>query len=301
MQTTNRTEIQTGLLMMIAAMLLIPFTDAIAKGMSASLSGGQVTWGRFFFQTVILLPFMIGARSFRPKGRLWHQALRGILIATATLLFFSSLKHMPLADTVAIFFLEPFILIILSIVILREKVGWRRIAAVLVGFCGAMIIIQPSYAIFGIWALLPVGSAIAFAFYLISTRQLAAEETALTMQFYAGLFGCLYMSAMLFIGDQSAIDFLIPTMPDGFEWGMLFLCGAIATISHLLIVHAVNRVGTTMVAPFQYFEIISATLLGLLFFGDFPDLFTWVGIALIIGSGLYVFFRERQLAGAQIS
>lgn len=107
MQTPARADIQTGLLMMIAAMLLIPFTDALAKGMSATLSGGQVTWARFFFQTLILLPFMISAQNFKPKGKLWHQALRGILIATATMFFFSSLKHMPLADTVAIFFSNP--------------------------------------------------------------------------------------------------------------------------------------------------------------------------------------------------
>lgn len=285
--------------MLVCAMLILPGIDAIAKSMSGSVSSGQVTWSRFLFQTMFLFPIVLataGLGGFRVGKAIWMHAARGFLIATATLFFFTALNTLPLADTIAIFFVEPFILTLLSVVVLRERIGWRRFAAVSVGFIGALIIIRPSYQVFGLAALLPVGAACAFSVYIILTRLLVQGGSPITMQFYAGVFGFLTMSAGLAYGTATDTAILSFDWPSTEEWLMLAALGAIATTGHMLIVLAVGRIGASLMAPFQYLEIISATILGYLVFGDFPDRMTWLGVVIIIASGLYVFYRERKLA-----
>lgn len=282
--------------MLVLAMLIIPGIDAISKSLTGFISPGQVTWSRFFFQTLILLPFVMFNGGLMVGRAIWGHAARGFLIACATLMFFSSLAKLPLADAISIFFVEPFILTLLSAVVLRERVGWRRLSAVFVGFCGALIIIRPSYEVFGLTALLPIGAACAFSVYIILTRILVQGGSAITMQFYAGVFGCLTMSIALWYGAETETAVVLPVWPTMGEWGFLAALGLIGTAAHMLIVLAVRRIGAGLMAPFQYLEIISATILGLVFFGDFPDAMTWLGIAIIISSGLYVFYRERKLA-----
>jgi drug/metabolite transporter (DMT)-like permease len=296
MTLSPQKNVQSGLLMMVGAMLFIPLSDALAKYLTSDMSSGQIACGRFFFQALILLPFVLKSGEIKPRGPIWKHAALGIFLSFSALLFFTSLKVLPLANAIAIFFIEPFILIVLSAIILREKVGWRRILAVSVGFVGALIIIQPSYAIFGLSALLPACAATTFALYLITSRNMTSQSSAVAMQFSTGIFGFLFLSLCLGFGYGTETDFLTPSTPDLFEFSLLMSIGVIATLSHLLIINSVKRVGTAMIAPFQYIEIVSATLFGLLFFGDFPGSTTWLGIALIIGSGLYVFYREQQLA-----
>ncbi len=282
--------------MLVTAMLILPGIDAIAKSVSGSIAAGQVSWSRFFFQILILLPFVVRGGGLRVGRRIWVHAARGILISTATLMFFASLAKLPLADAISIFFVEPFILTLLSAVVLRERVGWRRLAAVFVGFCGAMIIIRPSYQIFGLTALLPMGAALMFAIYIILSRLLVHEGSAVAMQFYAGVFGCITMSLALWVGAETGVAVLTPVWPSTIEWVLLGGLGCIATGGHMLIMLAIRRVGAGLIAPFQYLEIISSVILGLVFFGDFPDALTWLGIAIIVSSGLFVFYRERKLA-----
>jgi S-adenosylmethionine uptake transporter len=297
--TSTRRDLHEGVLLMVLGMLLLPGIDAIAKGLSGSVSPGQVAWSRFLFQGLILLPFVLRFGGLRVGRKLWVHAARGFLIALATLLFFASLGELPLADAISIFFVEPFILTLLSALLLGERIGWRRLLAVGVGFCGALIIIRPSYAVFGPTALLPMGAALSFAFYVVLTRLLVREGSAVIMQFYAGIFGMLTMTVALGVGFEVGVAALVPQWPSAGEWMLLALLGVIATSGHMLVVLAIRQVGASMVAPFQYLEIISATLLGLVFFGDFPDTTTWLGVGVIIASGLFVFFRERQLATAQ--
>ncbi|NQV45835.1 MAG: DMT family transporter [Rhodospirillales bacterium] len=292
----NRSQLQTGMIMLVCAMLILPGIDAIAKGLSDTIAPGQIAWSRFFFQIIILLPFVIRDGGLWVGRKIWAHAARGFLIGIATLMFFASLAKLPLADAISIFFVEPFILTLLSAVVLGEKVGWRRLAAISVGFCGALIIIRPSYEVFGLTALLPMGAALAFSVYIILSRSLVREGSAITMQFYAGIFGCLTLSLALFFGGGAGIAVLTPVWPTLTEWALLFALGCIATGGHMLIMLAIRRIDAGLIAPFQYLEIISSVILGLVFFGDFPDTMTWVGIAIIIASGLYVFYRERKIA-----
>ncbi len=284
------------MVLMIIAMLILPGIDAIAKWLSPTIAAGQIAWSRFFFQTLLMLPLF-----FRVPGRVlgpdrWLHAARGALIALATLLFFAALKFLPVADAIAIFFVEPLFLTLLAALFLGETLGWRRLSAVGVGLAGALLVIRPNFHAFGWAAALPLGTAGCFAVYLIITRQLAQREDPVRMQFYAGVFGALVMSAALGFGALADAPVLIAVWPSVTEWALLAGLGLIATTGHLLVVHAFKRAPAGILAPFQYVEIIGATVLGLVIFGDFPDLLTWCGVAVIVASGIYVFHRERTLA-----
>ena len=284
------------MVLMILAMLMLPGIDAMAKLVSGSISAGQAAWARFFFQVVLLAPFALWHGQLRWSAHLWAHAARGFLIALATLLFFSALKVMPLADAIAIFFVQPFIVTLLAAVLLGEAFGWRRMLAIAIGFLGALLIIKPSYDVFGSTALLPVGTAFSFALYVILTRWLVQTVSPLSMQFLAGIFGLLTMTIALAIGSAFDIDVVTPVWPTTTEWQLLALLGIIATTGHVLVVMAYARASVAVLAPFQYLEIVSSTTLGFLLFKDLPDPLTWVGIAIIVASGLFVFYRERRLS-----
>lgn len=303
LKTRNRNHIQDrrslrrGVLMMVTAMLILPGIDAIAKYMSGQLSPGQLSWGRFVFQSIFLFGFVVAGSGFHIGRNLWILIGRGCLIAIGTVLFFIAVSHMPLADTMAIFFVEPLILTLLAPVFLKEQVGWRRLAAVAAGLFGSLLVIQPSFNAFGFFALLPVFAAIAFAFYIILTRKLTRDINTFTIQFYAGIFGALLMSGALVVGTSVAFEALTFKWPSPTEWLWMAALAAIATVGHLLIVQSVRYVGASMIAPFQYLEIVSATTLGFAIFGDFPGPAVWAGIAVIIVAGLYVFHREQVQLG----
>ncbi len=287
-------HIQTAMIMMTIAMLFMPIVDSIAKWMSDSIPAGQVTWGRFLFQTLLMLPFVL-----RLPGKLFISGVlvhiaRGTTLAVATLLFFAALKFLPIADAIAIFFVEPLLVTLLAAVFLKEKVGWRRLSAISVGLIGAQLIIRPNFEQFGWPAALPLGAALSFAFYILLTRSVSQREDPVAMQFYAGFFGFIFMSVALLLGDNFSVPALSAFWPTSFEWLLLFIVGLIATVAHFLVVQSFKHAPVSVLAPFQYLEIISATILGLVIFGDFPDRLTWTGITIIIASGLFVFHCERK-------
>lgn len=287
-----------GMAIMAVCMLILPLMDAIAKYMATfeSMSPGQVTFYRFFFQLVCVLPLaaVTGAAVFRAK-RPWMNLLRGVLHAGASLMFFVAVKYMPLADVFAIYFVEPFMLTMMSAIFLREKVGWRRWLAILVGFGGAMVVIQPSYAIFGWTALLPIACAFLFTLYLFLNRAIGDADSPLVMQTMAGIGGTIFTGVALVIGNGMAAADFAPSLPS--SWLGLFLLillGSISGYMHLLVVRAFRLAPLSLLAPFQYFEIISATVLGYALFGDFPTASKWLGILIIVASGLFIIWRERS-------
>jgi S-adenosylmethionine uptake transporter len=291
-------DVEKGMLAMTLAMLMVPGMDAIAKALSDTVPAAQVAWSRFLFQSAIMLPILLIWRRdvLKTRMQIGPQALRGALMATAATCFFWSLKYLPLADAIAIFFVEPLILTLFSALFLGEPIGWRRISAVTVGFLGALIVIRPSWEIFGWPALLPLAAACCFAGYLTLTRYLAPKHSAVGMQLWAGVFGALVLTVVLGVGAVVEAPAADPVWPTAREWGLLAVMGVFGTLAHIMVVYAFRQAAAGVLAPFQYLEIISATLLGLLIFGDFPDAVTWLGTAVIVGSGLYVYHRERRLA-----
>ena len=284
-----------AMVMMIGAMLALPGIDAIAKWLAGSISSGQVTMSRFLFQVLLMLPLLIRIREPWQVSDLWLHASRGFFIAMATLLFFTGLAWLPIADAIAIFFIEPMLVTLLSMVFLGESVGWRRISAIAIGFIGAMVIIRPTFAEVGWPALFPVGAAACFAFYIILTRKMAPGENPVRLQFLGGLFALLVMVIALLIGAAEDIPVLESVWPTPFQWFLLATLGVIGAGCHLLVVYAYGLAPVSILAPFQYVEIIGATILGLVVFGDFPDLLTWFGVSIIVGSGIYIFHRESKL------
>ncbi|MGY5804142.1 DMT family transporter [Rhizobium sp. LEGMi12c] len=287
-----------GMTIMASAMILLPTMDAIAKYMASfeGMSPGQVTFYRFFFQLVCMLPMlatMAGRSAFSAK-RPWMNLLRGALHGAASLLFFAAVKYMPLADVFAIYFVEPFMLTALSALFLGDKVGWRRWLAIVIGFVGAMIVIQPSFEIFGLKALLPVACAFLFALYLFMNRAVGEADSPMTMQVMAGVGGTLFMSVTLLAGASAGIADFEPSLPASvLGLVLLLILGSISGYAHMLVVRAFRLAPLSLLAPFQYFEIISATILGYAIFGDFPNLSKWIGIAIIVSSGLFIIWRER--------
>ena len=288
------------MLLMVTAMLLVPAMDAVAKYLAAVLVPAQIALARFAFQVVFMAPLAVGRPFAIGPGDLWLHGLRGVLLALATAAFFAALAVMPMAETIAIFFVEPLLLSLLAGVLLKEGIGWRRIVAILVGFAGALLIVRPGLDLFGWAATLPLLAALLFALYLVTTRVLAQRTDAVTLQLTAGLAGTGTMAVLLAGGWALGVPALTPTWPSASAWFWLAVLGLIATVSHLMIVHAFKRAPAAILAPFQYLEIGAAVAWGYLVFGDLPQPLTWLGIAIITGSGLYVFHRERRRAMASV-
>jgi len=293
--TQDRTTL--GILFMIGFAMIAPVMDAFAKATPAYIPVMQILAFRFGIQLLALLPIAVAWKMMhRPDLReCGLHMIRALLIVVATGLFFTAVRYMPIANAIAIFFVEPFILTLLGGLILREEVGPRRIIACIVGFAGAILVIQPSFQDLGIVALFPLGTALCFAFYMIMTRQMAKRIHPIALQSYTAFAACVIVLPLLVIFDGSGNELLDPAMPYGFAIVTLIGVGVVSTLSHLCISFALRLAPAATIAPLQYLEIVAATALGYWVFDDFPDALTWLGISIIIASGLFVFMRERIL------
>jgi len=237
----------------------------------------------------------------RTQGTWFNRALnfqiaRGALIAIATLFLFAGLTYLPLADAFAIYFVEPLLVTLLSDFVFKDGISWRKLSAVAVGFVGALIIIKPTFSEIGYPALFSVFSALYFSLYIVLTRHLVKSEDPIRIRFFSGIFGCLVMGIALFFGEHYDVEVFSFSSPTKFHWMLLVAKGLTDAVVHLLVTYAYKVASIGELAPFQYIEIIGATILGFMIFGDFSDLVTWLGIARIVGSGMYVFHREAKVA-----
>ncbi len=286
-----------GIILMVGFSLIAPLMDSFAKLIGDAVAVAQIVATRFAAQAILLLPLAaLMGWLHRPNGHeITLHLLRSFLLMVATGFFFTAIRYMPIADAIAIFFVEPFILTLLGGMILGEQVGPRRYVACAVGFGGALFIIQPSFQELGGIALLPLVTALCFAFYMILTRRMATRMHPITLQAYTGLAALVIALPLLFAFDGSGIAPLDPAWPAPRELRLLAALGLVATLSHICISFALSLAPASVLAPLQYIEIVGATLFGYYIFGDIPDGMTFLGIALIVGSGLYVFVRERNL------
>ncbi|MCA1439608.1 DMT family transporter [Ensifer sp. IC4062] len=294
---TGHDRVSYGLTLMVIAVLISPLIDIFAKLAIATVPSAEITAVRFLLQVVFILPVVLVRRTLFDLT--WRKsalhALRGGLLVLTMLSFITTLKVMEVADAIAIFFVEPIILTILGSIFLKETIGWRRYTACAVGFFGALLVIQPSMQEVGLIALLPIVSAFALAVFLLVTRMVAQNEDPWSMQFHAGIWGGLFCLVLLSFGEGSGSSVFDPVWPEGNAWPYLLGVGVSATISGVLGVYAYRAAPASVLAPLQYLEIVSATIFGWLVFGDLPDALKWLGIAIIIGSGLYIIWRERRV------
>lgn len=288
-----------GILQICIGMLIIPVLDVFAKLLGGTLSPVEVTFSRFVVQALLMAPFVIYLKLWRiPPGTLVLQAARGILLALATVFFFAALKHLPLAEAISIFFVQPIILTVISAFFLGEIIRARRIIAIIVGLIGTMIILQPSFLAFGQPAIYPLGSAVAMAVYMALTRKISGQVHPFQMQFVVGVVAMLFLGTLLLVGGVLGVPGTEFLMPNSTQIMWIIGMGLAATIGHAFIVWAMANAPASLLAPFAYVEIIGATSLGYLVFDDVPANSTVLGVTIIIASGVYLFHRERKMTTA---
>lgn len=301
MQTpANQTR---GIQFMLVGSMLLPFMDAAAKTLGETLGSSTIVLARFAFQTLFLLPF-VWHKLYIPRAtELILHIKRALGLSVATLLFFTSIQVMPIVDALAVFFVMPLIVTLLAPWVLGETVGWRRIAAVAIGLIGAVLIIKPGHALFGIHALLPLGTALSFSFYLMYTRKLARSNEeggaepvpAIMMQFWSGLIGTILIFVTILVLQPLDLPVFNLIWPESWQWQRLVLVGLIAAIGHLILTAAFKYADASILAPFQYVELIIAALLGWYLFDDIPTATTVIGTLILVASGMYIFRRENLL------
>ncbi len=282
-----------GILLMLGAMMVVPVMDGIAKSLSTHYPVIQVVWARYFFHFAWLLPLVLrryGLRSLIPD-RLTLQLVRSLFLMASTGLFFAAISRIAIPDALALIFVSPFVVTILSAWLLGETVGPRRWSAVVFGFIGALIIIRPGFGVFDWASILALGAGCCYAGYIVTTRALSAGGSApLVTLAFTGLVGSLLLTPI------AAPTWVVPSITD---WGWMLAMGAIAAGGHYMIIAALRFAPASLLAPYSYSEMLSATVVGYVGFGDFPDRWTWVGVAVIVISGLYIGWRERRRARRQ--
>jgi len=291
-------RILAGVALMLGFCLTAPLLDVMAKLASATVPVGQITAARFVVQCVLMAPFIwvMGLSLRVARGQWLALLLRAVLLLAATFCFIAAISVMPLADALAIVFVAPFIVLLVGKFYLSEDVGPRRVGAAAVGFLGVLFVIQPSFAAFGLVALFPIGTAVAFAFYILVTRGLSRRIHPVTLQFHTGLIASLFCLPVMILAQGSGADLLDPVWPEGVVWLWLLGVGFFAALSHMMMTYALSLAPSATLAPLQYLELPVATLLGYLVFRDFPNALTLIGIAIIIGAGMYMIHRERVTA-----
>lgn len=286
-----------GILLMLGFCVAAPLGDAMAK-LLATLPVLLLGYLRFAMQVGFMLPFALRTgQSLRLRGRVLRLVvIRTLLHIFGILCMYTALRFMPLAETVAIAFFMPFVLLLFGWLWLGEEVGPRRLAACAVGFVGTMMVIQPTFAEVGWPALLPLGVAFGFALFMLTTRAVAHEVDPFVLQVSSGLIAMVVMTPMLLAGHLMGGEALALRWPQGQEWGLLLLLGLIGSGSHLLMSWSLKFAPTTTLAPMQYLEIPASTLIGWAIFGQLPNGLAAVGIAVTVAAGLYVIWREQMAA-----
>jgi S-adenosylmethionine uptake transporter len=292
-----------GLGLMVLSVLITPLVDVFSKLATQTMPSSEISFARFVFQVLFMLPVLIVRRTWpRPT---WHNTrmhmLRGGVLCLSMLSFVATLRYMEVADAVAIFFVEPIMLTILSSIFLKETIGWRRYAACGIGFFGAMLVVQPSFQEVGGVAFLPLITALCVAIFAILTRMLARHQDPFVIQVETGCWAALYSGVIMVVVHSFDPATFAVVWPDttGFIW--LLGTGFTAAIGGILGVFAYRAAPASTLAPLQYLEIVTATLFGWLVFGALPNALKWLGIVIIIGSGLYIIWRERRHASKPVS
>ena len=276
-----------GVALILGAMAILPFLDVCAKFLGQQgVPVMQTVWARMAISALLTLPF---ALREVPLPGLWPErpalhAVRGSLIAASTFFFFAALKFLPIADTLAIFFIQPVLIVVLSALILREAVGPRRWLAVAAGFIGVLVIIRPGLKEFNPGVVLALCSGLCFASYIIMTRKISGQASALMTTFHSSLMSALVLTVLLPFFWQ-------PVSPQ--HMILMGLVGLIAVIGHYMITRAYGFAEASLLAPLAYTEMITAVAAGWYFFGDFPDHWTFIGVAILIACAIYISWRER--------
>ena len=275
-----------GILWQIIGMLFFGSMDAVSKHLTSSLPVIEILWVRYLFFALfgfLLAVHYSGLRGLRTSIPVL-QIARGLALVFEIVLFTYAFRYLPLADAHVMAASVPLIVLALAVPILKERVGHRRWFAVVLGFLGVLIILRPG---FGNWQpilFLPLLGAFGFAVYLVLTRMAAKFDTIGTSAFYTGVVGLSVLTIFL------PLEWKTPTIE---EWGWLLLASVLGLCGHISVIKALSMAEASVLQPFFYVVLVWATFLGFLIFDDIPDFITIIGACIIVGSGLYAWYRER--------
>ena len=268
-----------------SAWMIVPIMDAFAKYLSNSMNVFQIAWARYFFSAFFTLSLMI---LFYRKTIVWSknpklQLIRGFVLAFSTLCFFYSISIISLPKALTLAFVAPITCTAFSPIFLNEKVGIRRWSAVLVGFLGALIVIRPGFIEVNLATIAAVTCGVCYGFYFIITRKLSTSDNSLLTLLFTSVVGLLIMSVFaLFVWVKPSFN----------EWIIMALIGLIASIAHLFIIISLKYADASKLAPLGYTEIITNIIISYYFFNELADNWTYLGLFIIVLSGLYIFKRE---------
>lgn len=278
-----------GVLTMLLGCFMFAANDAMGKWLMATFSVGQVLLLRSFGAFIVLGPMLttVSAKSFFKPKRPWLIFWRVAFATIDTTLFYVALQHnMPLADVMTFYMAGPIYVAAVSHFFLDEKIGWRRALAIFIGFIGVLIALRPSAAMFSWPAIYAILGSFGFAMVIVFSRIL--KDTSDTVLVTWQTFAALLVGLVLTVHQWQN-----PTM---IEWGAMALLGIVSCGGHLLISRAAKMAPATVLAPLQYTLLLWAIIFGIIFFGDYPDIYIIVGAVIIIFAGLFIFHRKRVVA-----
>lgn len=277
-----------GVLFMCIACALFPIMNGIVKLLAATYEPQQIVWFRIVSHLVLVaVVFMprMGLGLLRTR-RIGTQFVSSVMMLLSTLFFFSAVKSIPVAEAISITFVAPLAVVLLAWPLLGERITWFRMAAVIVGFSGVLIVIRPGSAVFQWASLLLLCSAMCYAIYQILIRRLAGIDAPATSIFYSVLLGAVIMSIWLP---------LVWKMPTSWtDWALLCSLGVFGALGHYCVAKAMTYASANFVAPFNYTQMIGSVIVGYFMFAEVPDFYTWLGTAVVVGAGLMVGWQGRR-------
>ena len=274
-----------GIVLMLLTVLLFSIMNALAKSFTLAFPIIEIVWGRYASQTIFtIIIFSPNLGKVLATNRLKLHLFRSALLFGATLFMFAGFKYLTLVTTITIFQVGPLIVVIFSVMFLKESVSLKRWMSVFIGFCGALLIIKPGTDMFLMTGILPLLAATCYAGYAVSTRHLGTEEDPRTNFLYTSIVGTIISSALL-------IPFFKPISL--VEASLFCILGLLGGLGHFCFVLALRKSEASLLAPFTYFDLIFASILGIIFFSEYPDVYVLLGAIIIVIAGIYLWRREN--------
>ena len=281
-----------GILFMLASASIFPVMNGFVKLLSAGYPSEQIVWARNATHLLFVLALFAPRRGwaiFRTR-RPAVQLGRSLMLLLSTVCFFTAVKYIHLGKAATIQFIAPFIVTLMAWRLLGERLVPARLAAVALGFVGTVIVIRPGSSSFQ-WAdLLPLLSSFFYAGYQVCTRFVADKDTAETSVVYSALIGTLAMALTL--------PFVWVTPVGVFDTLALYGLGVLGGLGHYCIARAMQHAEASVIAPFNYWQIVGSSLFGLIVFDEVPDAFVWAGASIIVAAGAFMAWQESRRRAA---
>ena len=284
----GRSAALAGIGFMLVAVFLFGLNSAVGKWLVAKYPVGEFMLIRSTLTLILLSPFIwyAGRAAFANAPRPGLQLLRIVFSSAEVAMFFWAVSYLPLADTTTFYLAGPIYVTALSVLLLRERVGWRRWTAVLIGFVGVVIALRPSSSSFTLPALIALSGSVIYALVMITTRALRETNDITLMTTY-------FIGAVAFGAATVPFGWVTPAPRD-----ILFFCGVACAniLAQFCVIRSLKRASASVVVPYQYTLIIWSVVFGWQMFGELPDAYTIGGAGIIVAAGLYIFWRERVVA-----